>query len=412
MAAQGGPPTERVAVTRLSITDFRNYEALDHRFGAPSVVLYGPNGAGKTNLLEAISLLGPGRGLRRAVFSELGRTGGDGGWAVAAEGLGPLGTVRLGTGLVVSAQSPAEAASRQCRVDGMNVKSAGAFADHLRMTWLTPAQDRLFTGPASDRRRFIDRLVGTIVPAHRRVVQAFEQAMKERNRLLAQAGEDPAWLAALEAQMAEAGVAVAAGRADAVSRLAQHLGARAHASAFPPAHVTIEGGLEEQLKDLAAVDVEDKYASDLKAARPRDRAAGRTLDGPHRSDLVVAHGVTGAPAGQCSTGEQKALLIAIILAEARLIMADFGGFPPILLLDEVAAHLDARRREALFTEIDALGAQTWLTGTDRSLFSAYEARATFVAVDSGQISVESDSTGQKNPEIWRESPPEDGSGLA
>lgn len=384
------PASGRTAVTRLSISDFRNYETLDHRFGDRLVVLHGANGAGKTNLLEAISLLGPGRGLRRTVFSDLARNRGAGGWAVAAEASGALGPVRLGTGLVVApGETLAARPPRQCRIDGHNVKSAGAFADHLRIIWITPAQDRLFTGPAADRRRFLDRLVATIDPAHGRTVQAFEHAMRERNRvLLADGAANPGWLSAIEAQMAEAGVAMAAGRAGVGARLAELLGVRAGASAFPPALVTVEGELEARLEKVPAVEAEDEYRARLAAARSADRAAGRALDGPHRSDLAVVHGVTGVAAGHCSTGEQKALLIAIILAEARLIAADFGGFTPILLLDEIAAHLDAHRRAALFGEIEALGAQAWLTGTDRGLFAELKDRAVFVSVEAGHLVAE------------------------
>ena len=380
--AAAGPA--RAAVLRLSLSDFRNYEALSHRFGPRSVVLFGANGAGKTNLLEALSMLGPGRGLRRAAFAELARAGGPGGWAVAAEAEGPAGSVRLGTGVLGGAAEAGEAAPRQCRVDGMSVRGPGAFADHLRITWLTPAQDRLFSGPAGDRRRFLDRLVATIDPAHGRQVLAFEQATKERNRLL-ETGGDPAWLTAIEAQMAEAGVAVAAGRAEAAARLSELLALRAGASAFPPAVVALDGELETRLGAAPAVEVEDDYRDMLRLGRPRDRAAGRALDGPQRSDLRVSHGGTGLAAGLCSTGEQKALLVSIVLAEARLIAADFGGFAPILLLDEIAAHLDAVRRAALFDEIAALGAQAWMTGTDRSLFAALEGRASFAEVEDGTL---------------------------
>ncbi len=384
----------RTAITRVSLTDFRNYEILDQRFGDRSVVLYGANGAGKTNLLEAISLLGPGRGLRRTVFTELARSRGPGGWAVAAEAVGATGPVRLGTGLVAAASDPTTgpaapiSSTRQCRIDGHKVKSSGAFADHLRLTWLTPAQDRLFSGPATDRRRFLDRLVASIDPAHSRTVQAFEHAMKERNSQLAGGSGDTGWLSATETQMAEAGVAVAAGRAAAVARLADQIGDRAHASAFPPALVTLEGTLEARLDTVPAVEVEDEYRMQLLSARAMDKAAGRALAGPHRSDLVVVHGVTGIAAKNCSTGEQKALLIALILAEARLIAADFGGFSPILLLDEIVAHLDARRRAALFGELEALGAQAWATGTDRMLFSELENRAVFICVQGGRLAAE------------------------
>jgi len=387
----------KTAITRLSLSDFRNYEILDQQFGDRSVVLYGANGAGKTNLLEAISLLGPGRGLRRTVFTDLARAPGDGGWAVAAEAVGAIGAVRLGTGLVAAATDAAGQGSapgstqRQCRIDGHNVKSSGAFADHLRFTWATPAQDRLFTGPAADRRRFLDRLVAGIDPGHSRTVQTFEHAMKERNRQLASGVGDPGWLSATEAQMAEAGVAMAAGRAGAVTRLAGLLGDRAQASPFPPAKVALEGDLEARLKVVPAVEVEDEYRLQLQATRAMDRAAGRALAGPHRSDLAVVHGVTGIEANRCSTGEQKALLIAMILAEARLITANFGGFTPILLLDEIVAHLDARRRAALFGEIEALGAQAWLTGTDRMLFSELESRAVFVCVQGGRLAAEDQS---------------------
>jgi len=386
--------TSRTAITRLSLADFRNYETLDQRFGDRSVVLYGANGAGKTNLLEAMSLLGPGRGLRRTAFSDLARSRGAGGWAVAAEAIGAGGPVRLGTGLVAAAadalaeKAPSGSAQRQCRIDGHNVKSSGAFADHLRFTWLTPAQDRLFTGPAADRRRFVDRLVAGIDPAHSRAVQGFEHAMKERNSQLAGPSGDPGWLSAIEAQMAEAGVAMAAGRAGAVNRLSDQLADRAQTSPFPPALVALEGTLEARLNTHPAVDVEDEYRAQLHAARAMDRAAGRALAGPHRSDLVVVHGVTGIAAGLCSTGEQKALLIAMVLAEARLITANFGGFTPILLLDEIVAHLDARRRAALFGEIEDLGAQAWLTGTDRMLFSELENRADFVCVQGGKLAAE------------------------
>lgn len=400
---------KRTSITRLSLSDFRNYITVDQRFDDRSVVLYGPNGAGKTNLLEAISLLGPGRGMRRAVFADVSREaisapgqmlgedelGSDeklplstGGWAVAAGATGALGEVRLGTGLIAPQGGAMGPGPRQCRIDGANVKSASAFADHLRITWLTPAQDRLFTGPASDRRRFLDRLVSTIDPSHGRTLQAFEQAMKERNRLLEERNSDPAWLSAIEAQMAAAAVAVAAGRSDAVTRLQELLHGRSEHSAFPSALVELKGSLEASLREIPAVDAEDDYAQNLSVQRGRDRAAGRALDGPHRSDLEVFHGITGAPAGRCSTGEQKALLIAIILAETRLIGADFGGFAPILLLDEVAAHLDGRRRVALFEEIEALGAQAWMTGTDRLLFEALSGNATFVSVQGGQLAAE------------------------
>lgn len=379
-------PLRRAAVLRLSLTDFRNYAAVSQVFGERCVVLHGHNGSGKTNLLEAISLFSPGRGLRRAAFAELARADGPGGWAVAAEVDGAQGRVRIGTGQLPQAgAAEADAPPRQCRLDGASVRSPGAFAEHLRITWLTPAQDRLFTGPASDRRRFLDRLVATVDPGHHRALSALEQALRERNRLLTAGPGDTAWLSAIEAQLAAAAVAVAAGRVEACARLAVLLETRARSSEFPPARVAVDGEMETSLAETAAVEVEDRYRERLRNCRPRDQAAGRTLDGPHRSDLKVVHGRTGVAAGSCSTGEQKALLISMILAEARLIAADFGGVAPVILLDEVAAHLDAARRAALFEELIALGGQAWLTGTDRLLFEGLSDRALFVCVEAGRL---------------------------
>ncbi|MFV2092007.1 MAG: DNA replication/repair protein RecF [Hyphomicrobiales bacterium] len=374
-------PARRAAIRRLVLTDFRNYAHIELRLSGEPVVLWGANGAGKTNLLEAISLLSPGRGLRRAPFDDCACMTGEGAWAVASEVEGPLGAARLGTGRL--ATSDAGSGQRQCRLDGVMLNGPAAFTDHLRMAWLTPAQDRIFSGPAADRRRFLDALVATDNPRHGRIASAFTQAMRERNRLLAAPRPDPAWVGALETQMAETGVAIAAARTVAISRL-QTLIADA-ASAFPPARVTLDGNLEADLEIAAAVDVEEAYRQRLNNERPRDAAAGRTLEGPHRSDMLVTHGHTGVAAEHCSTGEQKALLISIVLAQARLIASDFSGFAPVLLLDEIAAHLDSTRRHALFDELLALGCQAWLTGTDRNLFESLEERATFVNVDGGKL---------------------------
>ena len=372
-----------LAVTRLSLTDFRNYSGMTLRTGAAPVVLTGPNGAGKTNILEAISLLAPGRGLRGARFAECERSDGPGGWAVAAEVNGAQGPMRLGTGLIAGMQR--DAAARRCRIDGQPVRGPGAFADHLRVSWLTPAMDRLFAGPPGDRRRFFDRLVATIDPVHNRHLSEYERAMKERSRLLVDGRAEPGWLSGLEQVMAAAGVAVAAARNDAAARLGETIDAAVAGTTFPPARAAVSGDLETALAERPATEVEDRFRSTLAAGRPRDAAAGRALDGPHRSDLVVHHGQTGAPAERCSTGEQKALLIALVLAEACMVADRFHGLAPVLLLDEIAAHLDAERRAALFRTIETLGAQAWMTGTDRPLFSSLDGRARFFAVGQGEV---------------------------
>lgn len=380
-AAGPADAARRMALTRLTLTDFRNYARLLLRVDPMPVVLTGENGAGKTNLLEAISMLAPGRGLRRAPLAECARADGPGGWAVAAEVAGPGGSARLGTGMT----GDGAGAARQCRIDGAAVSGPGAFADHLRMVWLTPAMDRLFSGPAGDRRRFLDRLVSTIDREHARHAADYDRAMSERNRLLAAGPTQPAWLDALEARMAEAGVAIAAARLMAIGRLAAFVTSGNAAGGFPPAELALAGTLEEDLATLPAVDVEDRFRDTLRDERGRDRAAGRALDGPHRSDLLTRHGLTGVEAGRCSTGEQKALLISIVLAQARLATDMNGGTAPLLLLDEVTAHLDGARREDLFAALLALGAQAWMTGTDSALFAPLGADARFFTVYSGHV---------------------------
>jgi DNA replication and repair protein RecF len=369
-----------VALIGITLTDFRNYGFVDLDVAARPVVLTGPNGAGKTNLLEAISLLAPGRGLRGAPLAECARQGGAGGWAVAARVSGPLGPVRLGTGLVGEAGE-----ARQCRVDGVRVAGPGAFADHVRVVWLTPALDRLWAGPASERRRFLDRLVVGCDPDHAARLGAFDKAMRERNRLLAEGRHEPAWLDALEDRMAAEGVAVAAARIELVARLTATIDDRPGASRFPPARLEMTGTLEAALAGASAIEAEDTYRAELAAGRRRDQAAGRTLQGPHRSDLAARHGITGQEAERCSTGEQKALLIFITLAHARLVADGFAGCGPLVLLDEVAAHLDAARRDALFEELVALGAQAWLTGTDSALFYGLSGTAQLLSVEAGQF---------------------------
>jgi DNA replication and repair protein RecF len=372
-----------LAITRLTLTDFRNYAGLRLLTHAPLVALTGANGAGKTNILEAISLLAPGRGLRGAAFEELSRQGGAGSWAIAAEVETANGPVSLGTGW--SGQSEAgDGGSRLVVVDGEVQKGPGAMGEHMRLLWLTPAQDRLFAGPASDRRRFLDRMVAAFDPEHASRILIFEKVMRERNLLLDETRPDPAWLSSLEAQMAEAAVAISAARLVGLEALQTHIGEARAESSFPWGIVSVEGEIEALVAQKPAVQVEDEYRRILSDSRGLDRAAGRTLRGPHRSDLVVVHGPKAMPAGQCSTGEQKALLIGLILAQARAVRAG-AGVSPILLLDEVAAHLDRARRKALLEALAALGSQSWMTGTDAQLFEAIGDKGTVFHVEDGLV---------------------------
>jgi DNA replication and repair protein RecF len=366
----------RVWVERLTLTDFRNHAYLSLSFDARPVVLTGPNGAGKTNLIEAISLLAPGQGLRRAPYPEIARRGADA-WAVAARVHTPIGPVDIGTGLTGVGMASSRT-GRTVRIDGEPQSGSGVLAEHVEMVWLTPAMDGLFTGPGGDRRRFLDRMILCFDPGYRTRVNHFERAMSQRNRLLEEGVRENARLEGLEIVMAETGVAIAAARAQTVAALATMIETRRDrvaASAFPWANLELEGELEAALAQRPAVEVEDAYVRTLSGVRERDRGAGRALDGPHRSDLLVGHGPKEAPARQCSTGEQKALLVGLILAHAELMAERRQGAAPILLLDEIAAHLDAARRGALFDEIVAIGTQAWMTGTDQEAFSALGDRA-------------------------------------
>lgn len=380
----------RIWVERLSLTDFRNYANTMIAPGDKSVVLVGPNGAGKTNLLEAVSLMVPGQGLRRAAYGDMARMGAAGNWAVAAKVQTRHGLADIGTGQQAAQPSARRAPTgRIVRIDGESKGGSGILADYLEAVWLTPSMDGLFTGPASERRRFLDRLVLCFDPGFRTLASRFERATQSRNRLLADGVRDAAQLRGVELVMAEAGAAVAAARFSTVSRLTAVIEARrarAPNSPFPWSEVRIEGTLEDELTDAAAVDVEDAYAARLATARERDRAAGRTLEGPHRSDLVVRHGPKQMPARLSSTGEQKALLIGLVLAEAELIARRHDGAGPLLLLDEITAHLDESRRAALFAEILRLGGQAWMTGTDVEAFAALTGQAAFFEVSGAQIS--------------------------
>jgi DNA replication and repair protein RecF len=372
------------ALKRLTLTNFRNYAGLRLDVDAALVALAGPNGAGKTNLLEAISLLAPGRGLRGAAYEELAMNGGTRSWAIAAEIQTCDTDVRLGTGWTDPAGDAAAATSRAVLIDGHLQKSSGPLADHMRILWLTPAMDRIFAGPAGDRRRLLDRLVATFDPEHGARVSVFEKVMRERNLLLQEPRADALWLDSLEAHMAEAGVAIAAARLTAIDALQSHIDATRTETEFPWALVAIEGDLENALKDKPAVHVEDDYRRDLASSRRLDAGAGRTLSGPHRSDFLATHGPKNCPAQQCSTGEQKALLIGLILAHAHAVKT-VSGTAPVLLLDEVAAHLDSRRRAGLFVSLAAIGSQAWMTGTDAHLFAQMGGNSRLLHVEAAGV---------------------------
>jgi DNA replication and repair protein RecF len=370
-------------IHRLTLTHFRNYRAASLETRGDMVVLVGPNGAGKTNCIEAISYLAPGRGLRRATLEDVADNQGDGSWAVSAEVEGALGLATLGTGIdAPSDETPAT--SRRCRIDREPVGSATAFGDHLRMVWLTPSMDGLFLGAASERRRFFDRLVLAIDSQHSSRVSALDRSLRSRNRLLEVRNYDDHWCDAIERETAELAVAVAATRGQTVTRLAAMLRARGQASAFPSARIMLDGWMENALITEPATSVEDRYREILRAGRARDAAAGRTLDGPHLTDLEVIYAPKNVPARDASTGEQKALLIGLVLAHANLV-AEMTGITPLLLLDEVVAHLDPERRRTLFDELAKLGAQVWMTGADPLAFTDIGAIGEIFNVDAGQI---------------------------
>ena len=356
-----------MAVARLSLSDFRSYADAVVAPGPGLVILTGENGAGKTNLLEAVSLLAPGRGLRGATLAEMARRDGPGGFAVAARIVHPGdGEIDIGTGTNAAAPD-----RRQVRVNGAPA-AANSLSERLSVLWLTPTMDRLFAEGASARRRFLDRLVLALAPGHAAHATRYDAAMRARNKLLAEPSpRDETWLAALEARMAEHGAALAAARAATVAALSERLAA-APEGPFARAGLSLAGdggeGLERRLAE----------------GRERDAAAGRTLAGPHRSDLAVTHLGKGQPAAACSTGEQKALLVGLVLGHADLV-AERAGRRPILLLDEIAAHLDEMRRAALLDRLAAQGGQVWMTGTERAPFAAAEAGATWLEIREGAV---------------------------
>jgi len=379
-----------LAVRQLRLTDFRNYRQLRLDCGLEPVVLVGGNGTGKTNLLEALSFLAPGRGLRRARLDEVGHRlrGEEPGtvqtvapWAVAATLDTPDGRLAIGTGLEPG-RGEGSPSRRIVRIDGKSASSQTALGLHVAAVWLTPQLDRLFLDGASERRRFLDRLVTALHPQHAGDVAAYEHALRQRARVLAEGGRDPHWFNALEDTMARHGVALAAARADTVHRL--DAAARLGIGPFPRAALSMAGEVDGWLDTMAALDAEDRLRAELAANRLRDAEAGTTSIGPHRSDLAVRHLDLDLPAAEGSTGQQKAVLVSIALAHARLV-AMSRGRPPLLLLDEISAHLDAERRTALFDEVVALGAQSWMTGTDAELFAPLRGRAQILCVADGTI---------------------------
>jgi DNA replication and repair protein RecF len=367
-------------IARLTLTEFRSYRQVRLEAGASPIVLTGPNGAGKTNLLEAVSLLSPGRGLRAARPAELQRIGSlpDAPWGVAATIDGPGGAALVGTGREFGTER------RVVQIDGKPAKSQAALAELLTILWLTPQMDRLFAEGAKSRRRFLDRLVFGFDAAHAGRATRYESALRQRARLLAERPRETAWLDAVEAEMAATGVALAAARRDMVARLERALAAAS--GPFPRPILAAEGAVEARLAAEPALAAEDWLRAALAANRPADQARGETAIGAHRSDFAVTDADKGVPASLASTGEQKALLVAIVLAAARLIAAERRR-APILLLDEVAAHLDGDRRAALFEEIVALAVQAWLTGTDPGLFAPLGDHAQRFAVRDGRIAV-------------------------
>jgi DNA replication and repair protein RecF len=369
-------------IHRLTLTHLRNYRAASIKTHGDMVALVGPNGAGKTNCIEAISFLSPGRGLRRATLEDVADIQGDGSWAVSAEVEGALGLATLGTG--IDAPSAETSINRRCRIDREAVPSSAAFGDHLRLVWLTPAMDGLFLGPASERRRFFDRLVLAIDSDHSARVSALDRSLRSRNRLLEVRNYDDHWCDAIERETAELAVAVAAMRGQTAAKLGAMLRARAQASAFPSAEIALDGWMENALLTEPATAVEDRYRQILRENRARDAIAGRTLDGPHLTDLQVVYAPKSMAARDASTGEQKALLIGLVLAHAGLV-AEMTGITPLLLLDEVVAHLDPRRRAALFDELSRLSAQVWMTGADPAAFADIGSSGEVFDVEAGQI---------------------------
>jgi DNA replication and repair protein RecF len=377
---QAASSLKPVRLTALTLSDFRNYANLAVQLEPRHIVLTGHNGAGKTNLLEAISLLAPGRGLRRSSYDDMARNDGAGGFAIGAKISVHDDDTQLGTGVGPAVNEAS--ASRIVRINGTQEKSADALNDHLRITWLTPAMDGVFTGPASDRRKMLDRMVLAIEPAHGRHAIDFEKAMRSRNRLIADEVNDAAWYAALEHEMGNHGAAITLARHRFVASLNTLAETGFDAQAFPSAGLALTGEIDALAANTD--DLAQTYRAALARSRPADRQAGRTLIGPHRSELDVTHVAKGVPAAIASTGEQKALLTGMVLAHAQLI-AKASGLTALLLLDEIGAHFDVGRRAQLFEILDRLGGQAIMTGTETHLFAALENRAQFFNIAGSMV---------------------------
>jgi DNA replication and repair protein RecF len=367
------------ALRRLSLTAFRNYPALRLDVAAQPVVLVGPNGGGKTNILEAISLLSPGRGLRRASLADLQSRQSEAPWAIVAEIDNPAGFATLATGLDPEASGLPK---RLVRVDGKPARNQSVFLEQLNLSWVTPELDRILAEGQSARRKLLDRLVYGFDPAHAGRVTRYEESMRERLRLLRDGPAEPAWLNALEDVMATSGTAIAAARL----QMAQQLNAQMAQvkGAFPAAELQLTGLVEESLRQNPALVTEDVLRMKLAAARNYDQQSGTTSMGPQRSDLTVIHRPQNMPAELCSTGEQKALLITIMLCHAQL-LRQWRGVTPLLLLDDIASHLDAVRRDALYEWLLAAGSQFWLSGTETALFSGLQGKAQFFHVQQNGV---------------------------
>lgn len=384
---RGGRSISAPRITRLSLTDFRNYSAATIHTGAPNCVFHGPNGSGKTNLLEALSLLSPGRGMRRAKLDQMVRQGSGAGFTVFSEIETDDDTVKIGTGTSTSALADA-ISTRVTRINGTPAKRSEELLQFTRVLWLTPAMDGLFTGSASDRRRFTDRMVLSIEPQHARRVANYEKAISQRNRLLDDyhGQQSDIQLDAIELQLGALGAAMIAARAELVDLISLEMERldQTNFQDFPTATLFISDGLREAEQRHDEMNTEEQLLRLYRDGRGRDRAAKRTLIGPHRADLNVQHKEKDIEAALCSTGEQKALLTGLVLAHAK-ITSQIAGMAPILLLDEIAAHFDPFRREALFQRIEALGGQTFMTGTDAFLFEALGDQAKRFRVDSGHV---------------------------
>lgn len=364
-------------IKQIKLSNFRNYSSLDIRdLGPGFVVLTGPNGAGKTNVLEAVSILSPGRGLRRARIEDLQKSSANDSWAVSALVSDGQRDDRIGTGL-----EPAGRKKRIARINGHTENALSSLGRYLSVFWLTPQMDSLFLDSGSERRRFLDRMILTFDPAHQGRMTRYEKSLSQRSKLLRDGNFDQSWLGGLESQMAETGVALAATRLDFIEKLKSTLN-QFDVPGFPKSDIRLSGFLEDQLGKLPALDLEERFLHALSHSREADSITGGAAIGPHRSDFMLVYSKKGLDASQCSTGEQKILLTGLVLAHSRLVAAERQA-PPLLLLDEVSAHLDESRRHSLYEILESLGGQVWLTGTDAALFHNLDGR--YIAIDHGQV---------------------------